>query len=231
VQLRRVFLLGTVALASLAALVAIVTVLNGSFGKTEGKIFATIAATFVAGSSVIAGVALIERGAARPLGWAGLLLATGGFLLWTEQIWAEHSSDSYWKLLGLVLTWSLALLVVTTARLMARSERVLRTIYPATAVAAVVAAVVMSVMILRDSGDGWQLFAVLLILAILGEILIPVLERMVGVEPGERAERVLGHVAGAAVVAVRGAAGPSVVEIDGRKHSLTRDEHIAVRPA
>lgn len=230
-RLRRIFLLGTVALASLAALVAIVTVLNGSFGDTEGKIFATIAATFVAGSSVIAGVALIERGAARPLGWAGLVLATGGFLLWTEQIWAEHSSDDYWKLLGIVLTWSLALLVVTTARLMARSERVLRTVYPATAVAAIVAAVAMSVMILRDNGDGWQLFAVLLILAILGEILIPVLERMVGVAPGERTERVLGHVAGAAVVAVRGPVGSSVVEIDGRKHSLTRGEHVAIRPA
>jgi len=41
-SLRRVFLLGAAALASVAALVAIVTVLTGSFGDTEGKIFATL---------------------------------------------------------------------------------------------------------------------------------------------------------------------------------------------
>jgi hypothetical protein len=57
--LRRVFLLGAAALASVAALVAIVAVVNGDFGETEGKIFATLAATFVAGSTAIAGVALL----------------------------------------------------------------------------------------------------------------------------------------------------------------------------
>ena len=58
-SLRRVFLLGAVAVISVAALVAIVTVLNGHFGETEGKIFATLATTFAAGSAVIAGLALL----------------------------------------------------------------------------------------------------------------------------------------------------------------------------
>jgi hypothetical protein len=231
-QLRRVFLFGTITLVSVAALVAIVAVLGGSFGSTEGKIFATIAATFVAGSAIVAGVALIERGAARPLGYAGVALAACGFVLWTEQIWAEHDSEAYWKVLGLVLTWSLALLLVTAARLMTRSPRLLRTLYRATAAAAAGAALIASVLILRENGDGWQLFAVLLILSVLGETLTPILERVAAV-PEERRpteERVLGRVPGAVVLAIRSSAGQSLVEVGNREFRLRPDEHVAVRP-
>lgn len=56
-SLRRAFLLGAAALASVAALVAIVTVVSGDFGETEGKIFATLATTFAAGSALVAGLA------------------------------------------------------------------------------------------------------------------------------------------------------------------------------
>jgi hypothetical protein len=228
---RRIFLRGTVALVSVAAAIAIVTVANGSFGETEGQIFATIAATFVAGSAVIAGVALIERGAARALGYAGATLGTVGFLLWVEEIWGKHDSEAYWKLLGLVLAWSLALLAATTARLMSRSEDVLRTLYPATAVAAAGAAFVASVMVLREQGDGWQIFGVLLILTILGEALIPMFERLRGAPAERQGERVLGEVAGAVVVAVAAAGQRSFVDVDGRRIALARGEHVVVRSA
>ena len=60
-----------------------------------------------------------------------------------------------------------------------------------TAGAAAGAALVASVMILRENGDGWQLFAVLLILALLGEALTPILERYAVSDdaPTERAAR------------------------------------------
>ena len=50
--------------------------LRGDFGDTEAKIFATIAATFVAGSAVMAGMACLAHGA-RFLGRAGIALAAG----------------------------------------------------------------------------------------------------------------------------------------------------------
>ena len=75
VRLRRIFLLGAAALATVAALVAIAAVLNGDFGETEGKLFATLAATFVAGSTAIAGIAVLARGVSRPLGVLGVVLA------------------------------------------------------------------------------------------------------------------------------------------------------------
>jgi hypothetical protein len=51
----------------------------------------------VAGSTAIAGIALLARGASRPLGYAGVFLAVGGYLLWAEQVWAEHDGDGCWR--------------------------------------------------------------------------------------------------------------------------------------
>jgi hypothetical protein len=227
--LRRIFLLGAAAIASFAALVAIVAVLTGNFGQTEEKIFATLAATFVAGSTVIAAVAFLARGASRPLGYVGLALAVFGYLLWAEQIWNEHTSDEYWRFLGTVLAWTLAGLIAMTNRLMLHSEQLIRTLYPATAGAAALAATTVTVMLYREQGDGWQLFAVLLILAVLGEVLAPILDRYgAAEEPPE--ERVLGRVAGAEVIVVRGRSGPAV-QLDGTSAQLRPDEVVVVRPA
>jgi hypothetical protein len=225
--LRRIFFLGAAALASVAALVAIGAVLNGDFGETEGKIFATLAATFVAGSSAVAGIALLAREASRPLAYAGVFLAVGGYVLWAEQIWAEHDSDGYWKLLILILTWTLAVLLVSTNRLLIHSERLARTLYPATAAVTGAAALVATVMLLREEGDGWQLFAVLLILAVLGEVLAPILDRYAATAEAP-AERLLGTVGGASVFAVRGLA--RTVRLNGSQVQLRDDEGIVVRP-
>jgi predicted membrane protein len=233
VPLRRIFLLGAATVVSLAALVAISAILNGDFGETEGKIFATLAASFVAGSSAIAGIACLERGVSRPLGIVGVVLAVGGFVLWAEQIWAEHQSDAYWKLLGLVLIWTVATAMITTTRLMTRSAHLVRTLFPATVAATVAAAVVITVMVLRQEGDGWQLFAVLLILAVLGEILTPILQRYAAtpVDAAAPAERLLGVSRGVAVVAVRTGSPRRVVYLGDRELPFEDDEAIVVRPA
>jgi hypothetical protein len=233
VPVRRIFLLGAATLVSCAALVAISAILTGEFGSTEGKIFATLATAFVAGSSVLAAIACLERGVSRPFGLAGIVLATFGFLLWADQIWDEHSSSGYWKLLGLVLTWTLVTLMATTTRLLTRSPELLRTLYRATVASAVGAGLVVTAMIVRDNGDAWQLFAVLLILAALGEILTPILERFVvtPVDAAGRSERVLGALGGAVVVAVRNGRPGRRVLIGDEELSVAEDETIVVRPA
>jgi hypothetical protein len=225
-SLRRIFLLGAAAIVSLSALVAIGTILNGHFGETEEKIFATLATTFVAGSTVVAGLACLAHERSRALGLAGVVLAAGGFVLWCAQIWGGYDSKGYWKLIGVVTAWALALLVATTARLMTSSPRLEHTLLPATAGAAAGAALVASVMVLRENGDGWQLFAVLLILALLGEALTPILERYAASDETP-AERVLGVVAGAEVVAVRGHR--EAVVVGGRLERLRPRESVLVR--
>jgi hypothetical protein len=232
VPLRRIFLLGAAALVSVAALVAIAGIVHGNLGSTEGRIFATLATAFVAGSTAIAGIACLARSASRVFGTLGIVLSILGFVLWTEEIWAQHDSTRYWKLLGFLLIWSLVVLIVTTTRLMTRSPRLLSTLYPATAVAAVLAGVVVTIMVVAENGDGWQFFAVLLVLALLGETLTPILERFVTTPPGEApAERVLGEVAGAIVVAVRSERDGRSVLLDGRQIPVGADERIVVRPA
>jgi uncharacterized membrane protein len=232
VSLRRIFLLGAATLVAVAALVAIAAILSGDFGETEGKIFATLATAFVAGSTAIAGIACLEQSLARPFAVLGIALASLGFLLWTDQIWAEHHGDGYWKVLGLILIWTLVLLVVTTTRLMTRSPQLQRSLFPATAAAAGLAGLVVSAMVLRENGDGWQLFAVLLILALLGEILTPILERFVAT-PTEAtpSQRVLGEVAGAVVVAVRVRHGRRTIHLGNREIPVRDDENIVIRPA
>lgn len=231
-SLRRIFLLGAATLVCAAALVAIAAIVNGDFGDTEGKIFATLATAFVAGSAAIAGIACLERSVSRPFGVLGIVLAAGGFLLWTEQIWQEHDSTRYWKLLGLILIWTLVVLVVTTTRLMTHSPQLVRTLYPATAAAAAGAGLTISAMVLRDDGDGWQLFAVLLILALLGETLTPIAERFVATPASEMpSERVLGEVAGAVVVAERCGRQDRTVRVGEREVRVADDEHIVVRHA
>jgi len=230
--LRRIFLLGAATLMCVAALGAIVAILGGDFGDTEGKFFSTLATAFVAGSAAIAGIACLERSVARPFGVLGVGLALVGFVLWTEQIWKQHHSDDYWKLLGLILIWTLVVLLVTTTRLMTRSPQLLRRLYPATAAAAVGAGLTVSVMVLRESGDGWQLFAVLLVLALLGEMLTPILQRFVATpSDGTPAERVLGEIAGAVVVAVRRRDGSRSVQVGDRAVSISEDERVVIRPA
>jgi hypothetical protein len=227
VSLRRVFLLGAAALASVAALVAIVTVLSGDFGDTEGKIFATLATTFAAGSALVAGLALLGRRESRVLGYAGVGLALTGFVLWSAQIWGEFAGDGYWKLVGVLTAWSLAVLIVTTNRLMLSSPSLVRVLYPATDAAAGGAALVVTVMILRESGDGWQLFAVLLILALLAEVLAPILERYGGSR--ERpAERLLGVVSGVEIVAVNGG-NARLVQVGDASARLDAGESVVVR--
>ncbi len=222
---RRIFLLATAALASIAALVAIAAVVSGGFGETEGKIFATLAATFVAGSTLMAGIALLARGVVRPLGIFGVVVAAAGYGLWTEQIWAQHDSDAYWKLLLVLLSFGLAALISSTSRLMMNVPRLVRTLFPATAAAAGLAAMVATVMIVRDNGDGWQVLAVLVILAALGDVLSPILDRyLTAHEPAH--ERLLATVDGVAILAVRG--GAHTVRVDGTEHRPSSDEGVVV---
>lgn len=230
--LRRIFLLGAATLVSVAALVAIAGIVRGELGNTEGKIFATLATAFVAGSTAIAGIACLERSASRVAGTLGVGLSILGFTLWTEEIWAQHDSTRYWKLLGFLLIWSLVVLIVTTTRLMTRSPRLLRTLYPATAVAAVLAGTVVTIMVLSENGDGWQFAAVLVVLALLGETLTPILERFVTAPSAATPpERVLGEVAGAIVLAVRSERDGRSVLLDGRQIPVGADERIVVRRA
>jgi hypothetical protein len=224
---RRLFWLGAAILFSIAALIAIVAVVGGTFGETEGRILATCGFAFICGSVALAGAACLDRDIVRPAAWAAIVLGIGAFALMTRGVWVDASSHAYWKTAGLVGVWLLAALIVTTSRLVASSPRVLRTLVPGTWAAATAAALLGSVMILGETGRPWKFELVLVILTALGYALIPALERFWGNAETAVSERLLGTLGNIDVFAVRGA-GRSVT-IGSTSAKLASSEGIVLR--
>jgi hypothetical protein len=126
----------------------------------------------------------------------------------------------------------LVTLVVTATRLMTRSTQLIRTLFVGTTLAAIGAGLAVTVMVLNESGDGWQLFAVLVVLALLGQALTPILQRYTLAPVDESpSERILGEIAGAVVVAVRTERAGRRIHVGDREISVAEDELIVVRRA
>jgi hypothetical protein len=228
VSVRRLFWLGAAVLFSVAALVAIAAVLGSGFGETQGRILATCGIAFVCGAASLAGLACIDRDVLRPVGWITVASGVASFAVWTGAAWQDGASDTYWKVAGILGTWTLAALVVTTLRLLATSPRLLGTVVPATWAAAVLAAAVATEMILRSDNGDWRLLLVLVILTALGFALTPALQRFwAAAEPAPAAERLLGTMGNIDVFAVRGE-GRSVTIGSNRTH-LGSSEGIVLR--
>ena len=87
-----------------------------------------------------------------------------------------------------------------------------------------------TVMLLRENGDGWQLFAMLLILALLGETLTPILERFVAAAERRASNACSASSAAREVVAVRGRDARSV-RVGETGEPLAAGETVVVRPA
>jgi len=62
VRLSRIFWIGAAAILVAAALVALVAVLRGDFSDSDGRILGTLAAALIAGSTLVAGLVLVEHG-------------------------------------------------------------------------------------------------------------------------------------------------------------------------
>ena len=176
-SIRRLFWLGAAILFSIAALIAIVAVVSGSFGQTEGRILATCGLAFVCGSVALAGVACLDRGIVRPAAWAAIALGVAAFAVWTVGVWGALEGERYGRTAAIVGVWLGVSVIVTTSRLVASSPKLLRTVVPATWVAATVASALGNVMILGRTGRPWKFELVLVILTALGYALIPALQR------------------------------------------------------
>ncbi|WOO43018.1 hypothetical protein [Rubellicoccus peritrichatus] len=94
---RKVFLLLFIGFLSLTALVAIISVLSGDFGKLQLKILAT---TFTISSASICAMscaAFIEKKKSRVFGSIGISFAAISAILVITGVWLELDQEAYWK--------------------------------------------------------------------------------------------------------------------------------------
>jgi hypothetical protein len=209
VRLSRLFWIGAAAILIAAALVAVASILRGTFGETELQVLGTLLSLLVAAATVIAGLALVERSVAKEFAVAAIAGAVLCFMVQAAGIWDGFTNDSLaqlsWSSIGLLV----ALLLLTTQRLLLREERLALLFYGTAAVASL-ATLLTSVAIISDddgsSGDGTlQAIAILWILTGLGYLLLPVLQRFTR-EAAATHTRVLGELDGVQLIATRGRA-------------------------
>ena len=180
-ELTRAFWAGAAAMLVVAALISLLAVLRGSFSDTDGRILGTLAALMLAGGTLISGLVLVDRDQAL-LGRLAAALSPVGFGLIAYAIWDfvfDGGGDS-WRLGWLGILLLVALVMATTARLLAESPSLTPLAYVAGVLAAAAAAVSAYAVWEEGSDELWKLLTVLWILAGMCHLLVPILERFRG---------------------------------------------------
>ncbi|HXG75106.1 MAG TPA: hypothetical protein VNJ53_00910 [Gaiellaceae bacterium] len=207
IRLGRIFWLGAATILVAAAAVALAAIVRGDFSDTDVRILGTLAALLYTGGTGLAGLALVDRGVARPLGW---LVAAAAPVCLAVVVWAiwnfvfDGSSETEARVAWSSVLLLLAGLVAVTALLFARRPALRRLAGAAGALAGLAATLSAIGVWTEPESDGYvKALAVLWVLAGLAYFLVPVLQRFTSA--GERASvRVLGELDGIELVAVRG---------------------------
>jgi hypothetical protein len=213
--LARIFWIGAAAILIAAALVALVAVLRGDFSDTDGRILGTLAAAMLAGSTAVAGLALVERGG-RILGWTAIALSPIGFALLVYAIWNfvfDGGDDEAWRWGWAGALALVAALIAVTVRLIARTPTMTRLASVSGGLAALASAVTIAAIWQDDPGDTiGRVIAVLWILTGLSFLLVPVLQRFTAAGEAAHEPRVLAVLGDVELVATHSREGT----IDGR---------------
>jgi hypothetical protein len=208
-RLRRILWIGAAALLVAAALVAIAALLRGEFSDTDADVLVTLGATFLCGTTGLAGLALGER---RPrLGPAVALLAPVELALLVLPMWQGDPSDTTVRLALTSLVATIAQLAAVTQLLLLRGTRLLW--LAALTWLAIGGASVLTIGGIWTSpdSDGFvKTVAVLWILAALGCLLLPVLQRLTAAGEAARDDRVLASLDDVELVATRTGGGVAV---------------------
>jgi hypothetical protein len=201
------FWIATAAALIVGALIGIAGILEGDISETDWKVLGTLGSLLLAGATAVAGLTLVEQRKLPGLGWGATATAGVGFVLLVAAIWNEFDLEGLSKLAGSAAIVLPGLLLATTGRSLLRTNALLL-VYGGM-LAALTAAVLVSVGVVwsDDASDAtWKAIATLWILAVLGWLLIPVIQRFfsVGAAAAEATVRVLGALDGVEVVAARG---------------------------
>src|SRR4051794_8154246 len=108
---------------ALSAVVGIIAILSGNFGRTQAQILLTTVTISAASILALACGALWESGRAKFFPLAGIALAVVDACLFIVGIWFQTASEAYWRFsasVGLVAVASAHACLLSLARLAAR---------------------------------------------------------------------------------------------------------------
>lgn len=224
-RLRRIFWIGAAAILVVAALIALAAILRGGFSDNDARVLLTLGAILYTGGAALTGLALLDRGGARLLGWAVVALAPVSLAFIAWSIWSftfdgggNESADK--------LAWSaaivvLAALLATTALLFARRRELVALAILAGALAALTATLSIVAIWASPDADAYpKIVGILLVLTVLCYFLVPVLQRYAAGVPTQSDIRILGALDSVELVAVRGDAEGLLVDQPVRGEQL-----------
>ncbi len=107
---KRIALWFLIASVALSAVIGIIAIVVGTFGRIEAQILLTTVTISAASICALACGALWESGRARLLPMIGIALAIFAAVLFIVGIWWESQSENYWK-----FSSSVGLLAIATA--------------------------------------------------------------------------------------------------------------------
>jgi hypothetical protein len=174
-------LLGVAALLSASALLAIVILLVGRFGRTEGRILGTTALLAGYGLVALPAVVLLDQGRARMLAVASVAVSVVAAALALAAVWGPSDVDALGRSVGTatLLAVAAAQASALAARRQQHDPRSVRRLFNASCVTAAVAAPTGAALIWANphSATYPRLFGALVVLDILLVALQPVLAR------------------------------------------------------
>lgn len=189
---KRLLLLALVASLCATAALAILILLFGDFGETEGRILATTAAISFFSLLSLPAAILLDQQRLLPLAWATLALAATAFVVAMTLVWGELESERRAKLLLTIAAYAIAATQTSgsASRTHPDDSPSVRALFLAAAVLVLVLATMATAAAWAeiDSETYYRLLAALAVANVLLVVLQPVLRRTTAAD-GQPAHR------------------------------------------
>jgi mannitol-specific phosphotransferase system IIBC component len=220
VRYARIFWIGAAGALVLAALLGISALLRGEISDTDWQTLLTMLVLVVSAGTAVAGLTVTDRGHST-LGFAAVAVAGVAFFFIATAIWAKFDNETLSKLAGTAAFALMATLLGTTQLVLHRGQHtwVVVVTWAAALVAFVVSA---SALWSENSEDTWQIAASFWIIAAVGWLNLPVLQRFSAAGTPSTAERVVAALDDIELVATRSANGIAVDLAPGERLLLRR---------
>jgi len=191
-RFRKGALYSSIIFLSISALLAIVSILVGDFGKFELKVLSTTSIVAAASICCLCCSAYYNRSENSIPGACGIILAGCAATMLTAGLWGEVNSSAYWKAAGILGIFAVAS-AHSLAILGVRLKPAHAWVQIVTVATVSMLAVILSVMILGGQGGKGvaKVIAVLAILAALETLVVPILGRLTRSATGQSARYVL----------------------------------------